>query len=133
MSDTANAEIMELLERRLADRVSDRVERTLKVRYGAVVAAALFVMGLTGYSIVNNLVRELVGGTVTPVTKDAERSIAQMQVQLDLARETKKRLDALVEQISTDADAAQRRIDSFQTRLGKTQEEFQTILDSLHD
>ena len=133
MSDSANAEIMELLERRLADRVSDRVERTLKVRYGAVVAAALFVMGLTGYSIVNNLVRELVGGTVTPVTKEAERSIAQMQVQLDLARETKKRLDVLVEQIGTDADAAQRRIESFQVRLGKTQEEFQTILESLQD
>lgn len=134
MSDAAtNAEIMELLERRLADRVGERVERTLKMRYGAVVAAALFVMGLTGYSIVNNLVRELVGGTVTPVTKDAERTIAQMQVQLDLARETKRRLDALVEQITTDADAAQRRIDSFQTRLGKTQEEFQTILESLQD
>jgi hypothetical protein len=98
-----------------------------------VLAAALFVMGLTGYSIVNNLVKDLVGSTVTPVTKDAERAIAQMQVQLDLARDTKRKLDILVDQINTDADAAQLKIEGFQGRLGKTQEEFQQILESLQD
>lgn len=126
-------ETIELLERRLADSVGDRVERTLKTRYGAVFAAALFVMGLSGYSIVNNLVKELVASTVGPVTKEAEKSIAQMNVQLDLARDTKRRLDGLVDQINVDADAARRRIEEFQKRLGKLQEEFEGVLAKIQD
>jgi hypothetical protein len=121
--------MLELLERRLADSVGDRVERTLKVRYAGIVAAVLFVLGLAGYSWVENLVVKAIG----PVAKDAERTIAQMNVQLDLARENKKKLDILVEQINTDADSAQRRIESFQARLGKQQEEFDKTLESVND
>ena len=122
-------EMLELLERRLADNVGDRVERTLKVRYAGIVAAVLFVLGLAGYSWIENLVVKAIG----PVSKDAERTITEMNFQLDLARENKRKLDALVDQITTDADTAQRRIESFQTRLGKQQEEFDTALASLND
>ena len=122
-------EMIELLERRLAENVGDRVERTLKVRYAGIVATVLFVLGLAGYSWIENLVVKAIG----PVSKDAERTIAEMTWQLDLARENKKKLDALVEQITTDADAAQRRIESFQARLTKQQEEFDTTLTSLND
>ena len=122
-------EMLELLERRLAENVGDRVERTLKVRYAGIVATVLFVLGLAGYSWIENLVVKAIG----PVSKDAERTIAEMSWQLDLARENKKKLDALVEQITTDADAAQRRIESFQARLTKQQEEFDTTLASIND
>jgi hypothetical protein len=122
-------EMIELLERRLAENVGDRVERTLKVRYAGIVATVLFVLGLAGYSWIESLVVKAIG----PVSKDAERTIAEMSWQLDLARETKKKLDALVEQITTDADAAQRRIESFQARLTKQQEEFDTTLASVND
>ena len=122
-------EMLELLERRLAENVGDRVERTLKVRYAGIVATVLFVLGLAGYSWIENLVVKAIG----PVSKDAERTIAEMSWQLDLARENKRKLDALVEQITTDADAAQRRIESFQARLTKQQEEFDTTLASLND
>jgi hypothetical protein len=122
-------EMLELLERRLAENVGDRVERTLKVRYAGIVATVLFVLGLAGYSWIENLVVKAIG----PVSKDAERTIAEMTWQLDLARENKKKLDALVEQIGTDADAAQRRIESFQTRLAKQQEEFDGTLASIND
>ena len=122
-------EMLELLERRLAENVGDRVERTLKVRYAGIVATVLFVLGLAGYSWIENLVVKAIG----PVSKDAERTIAEMSWQLDLARENKKKLDALVEQITTDADAAQRRIESFQARLTKQQEEFDTTLASVND
>jgi hypothetical protein len=122
-------EMLELLERRLADNVGERVERTLKVRYAGIVAAVLFVLGLAGYSWIDNLVIKAIG----PVSKDAERTITEMNIQLDLARENKRKLDALVEQITTDADAAQRRIESFQTRLGKQQEEFDATLASIND
>jgi hypothetical protein len=122
-------EMLELLERRLADNVGDRVERTLKVRYAGIVAAVLFVLGLAGYSWIENLVVKAIG----PVSKDAERTITEMNFQLELARENKRKLDALVDQITTDADAAQRWIESFQTRLGKQQEEFDTALASLND
>lgn len=121
--------MLELLERRLADTVADRVERTLKVRYAGIVAAVLFVLGISGYSVVDDLVGKAIG----PVAKDAERTIAQMNVQLDIVRETKKKLDALVEQINTDADAAQRRIETFQARLTKQQEEFDQTLASIND
>ncbi len=122
-------EMLELLERRLADNVGERVERTLKVRYAGIVAAVLFVLGLAGYSWIDNLVIKAIG----PVSKDAERTITEMNIQLDLARENKRKLDALVEQITTDADAAQRRIESFQTRLAKQQEEFDATLASIND
>ena len=59
--------------------------------------------------------------------------MTEMNFQLDLARETKRKLDALVEQITTEADAAQRRIDSFQARLARQQEEFDTTLVSIND
>ena len=122
-------EMLELLERRLAENVGDRVERTLKVRYAGIVATVLFVLGLAGYSWIENLVVKAIG----PVSKDAERTIAEMTWQLDQARENKRKLDALVEQIGTDADAAQRRIEGFQTRLGKQQEEFDGTLTSIND
>ncbi len=122
-------EMLELLERRLADNVGDRVERTLKVRYAGIVAAVLFVLGLAGYSWIENLVVKAIG----PVSKDAERTITEMNFQLELARENKRKLDALVDQITTDADTAQRRIESFQTRLGKQQEQFDAALASLND
>ncbi len=122
-------EMLELLERRLADNVGERVERTLKVRYAGIVAAVLFVLGLAGYSWIDNLVVKAIG----PVSKDAERTITEMNFQLELARENKRKLDALIEQITTDADAAQRRIESFQARLGKQQEEFDTTLESIND
>jgi hypothetical protein len=122
-------EMLELLERRLADNVGERVERTLKVRYAGIVAAVLFVLGLAGYSWVENLVVKAIG----PVSKDAERTIALMNVQLDLARENKKKLDALVEQINSDAAEAQRKIETFQARLGKQQEEFDKTLESIND
>jgi hypothetical protein len=122
-------EMLELLERRLADNVGERVERTLKVRYAGIVAAVLFVLGLAGYSWIDNLVIKAIG----PVSKDAERTITEMDVQLDLARENKRKLDALIEQLTSDADAAQRRIESFQTRLTKQQEEFDGTLVSIND
>src|SRR3954452_11505677 len=122
-------EMLELLERRLAENVGDRVERTPKVRYAGIVATVLFVLGLAGYSWIENLVVKAIG----PVSKDAERTIAEMTWQLDLARENKRKLDALVEQITTDADAAQRRIESFQTRLGKQQGGFDATLASIND
>jgi hypothetical protein len=126
---TMSPETLELLERRLAENVGDRVERTLKVRYAGIVATVLFVLGLAGYSWIENLVVKAIG----PVSKDAERTIAEMTWQLDLARENKRKLDALVEQITTDADAAQRRIESFQARLTKQQEEFDGTLVSIND
>lgn len=122
-------EMLELLERRLADNVGERVERTLKVRYAGIVAAVLFVLGLAGYSWVENLVVKAIG----PVSKDAERTIALMNVQLDLAKENKKKLDALVEQINSDAAEAQRKIESFQARLAKQQDEFDKTLESIND
>ncbi|MGE3293596.1 MAG: hypothetical protein AB7I59_05340 [Geminicoccaceae bacterium] len=122
-------EMLELLERRLADNVGERVERTLKVRYAGIVAAVLFVLGLAGYSWIDNLVVRAIG----PVSKDAERTMTEMNVQLDLARENKRKLDALIEQLTADADAAQRRIESFQTRLTKQQEEFDGTLVSIND
>ena len=76
-------EMLELLERRLAENVGDRVERTLKVRYAGIVATVLFVLGLAGYSWIENLVVKAIG----PVSKDAERTIAEMTWQLDQARE----------------------------------------------
>ena len=45
-----------LLERRQADSVGDRVERTLKVRYAGIVATVLCVLGLAGYGWIENLV-----------------------------------------------------------------------------
>jgi hypothetical protein len=128
-SDPNSPETLELLERRLAERVGDRVERTLKIRYAGIIVAVLFVLGLAGYSWVENLVVKAIG----PVAKDAERTMAEMNVQLELARENKRKLDALIEQINTDADAAQRRIESFQARLGKQQEEFDLTLVSIND
>src|SRR5688500_14014933 len=125
--DPNSPETLELLERRLAERVGDRVERTLKIRYAGIIAAVLFVLGLAGYSWIENLVVKAIG----PVSKDAERTITEMNFQLELARDNKRKLDALVDQITTDADAAQRRIESFQTRLAKQQEEFDTALASL--
>jgi hypothetical protein len=131
MTDLPNVtpEMLELLERRLAEDIADRVERTLKVRYAGIMAAVLFMLGLAGYSWIENLVVKAIG----PVSKDAERTIAEMTWQLDLARENKKKLDVLVEQINSDAEAAQRRIESFQTRLGKQQEEFDGTLVSIND
>jgi hypothetical protein len=129
LSDPNSPETLELLERRLAERVGDRVERTLKIRYAGIIAAVLFVLGLAGYSWVENLVVKAIG----PVSKDAERTMAEMNVQLELARENKRKLDALIEQINSDADAAQRRIESFQARLGKQQEEFDRTLESIND
>ncbi|MFO1047601.1 MAG: hypothetical protein U1E52_06850 [Geminicoccaceae bacterium] len=131
MTDPTNVspEMLELLERRLADDVGDRVERTLKVRYAGIVAALLFVFGLAGYSWIDNLVVKAIG----PVSQDAQRTITEMNVQLDLARENKRKLDALIEQLTSDADAAQRRIESFQTRLTKQQEEFDGTLESIND
>jgi uncharacterized membrane-anchored protein YjiN (DUF445 family) len=122
MADPTNVtpEMLELLERRLADNVGDRVERTLKVRYAGIVAAVVFMLGLAGYSWIESLVVKAIG----PVSKDAERTIAEMTWQLDLARENKRKLDALVEQITTDAEAAQRRIESFQASLAKQEETF---------
>ena len=128
-SDPSHPETLELLERRLAERVGDRVEKTLKVRYAGIIAAVLFVMGLAGYSWVENLVVKAIG----PVAKDAERTIAQMNVQLDLARENKRKLDAIVEQFEDNAEGAQRRIESFQARLAKQQEEFDRTLESIND
>jgi hypothetical protein len=122
-------EMLELLERRLADNVGERVERTLKVRYAGIVAAVLFVLGLAGYSWIDNLVVKAIG----PVSKDAERTMTEMNVQLDLARENKRKLDALIDQLTSDADAAQRRIESFQARLTKQQEEFDGTLVSIND
>ncbi|MEK0083759.1 hypothetical protein [Benzoatithermus flavus] len=122
-------EMLELLERRLADNVGERVERTLKMRYAGIVGAVLFVLGLAGYSWVENLVVKAIG----PVSKDAERTIALMNVQLDLAKDNKKKLDALVEQINSDAAEAQRKIESFQARLAKQQDEFDKTLESIND
>ncbi len=99
------------------------------MRYAGIVATVLFVLGLAGYSWIENLVVKAIG----PVSKDAERTIAEMTWQLELARENKRKLDALVEQITTDADVAQRRIESFQARLTKQQEEFDGTLVSLND
>jgi hypothetical protein len=129
LSDPNSAATLELLERRLAESVSERIERTLKVRYAGIIAAVLFVLGLAGYGWIENLVVKAIG----PVAKDAERTMAEMNVQLELARDNKRKLDALIEQINADADAAQRRIDAFQTRLGKQQEEFDRTLASIND
>lgn len=41
MPDVTSPEIMDLLERRLADSVGDRIEKTLEYRQAAIVAAAL--------------------------------------------------------------------------------------------
>jgi hypothetical protein len=128
-SDPNSPETLELLERRLAERVGDRVERTLKIRYAGIIAAVLFVLGLAGYSWIENLVVK----AIDPVSKDAERTMAEMNVQLDLARDSKRKLDALIEQINTDADAVQRRVESFQNRLGEQQEEFERTLESIND
>jgi septal ring factor EnvC (AmiA/AmiB activator) len=128
-SDPNSPETLELLERRLAERVGDRVERTLKIRYAGIIAAVLFVLGLAGYSWIENLVVK----AIDPVSKDAERTMAEMNVQLDLARDSKRKLDALIEQINTDADAVQRRVESFQIRLGEQQEEFERTLESIND
>lgn len=124
---------MELLERRLAESVGDRVERGLKARYGTIFAVALLVAGFSGYSMVNNFVREMVGSSVGPVTKEAERTIAQMNVQLDAARETKKRLDGLVDEISLSAEQAQRRIGDTQKRVDQMQGEFEGVLAKIQD
>jgi hypothetical protein len=122
-------EMLELLERRLAENVGDRVERTLKVRYAGIVATVLFVLGLAGYGWIENLVVKSIG----PVSKDAERAMMEIDYELTEARENKKKLDALVEQITTEAESAQRRIESFQARLTKQQEEFDAALGSVND
>jgi hypothetical protein len=128
-SDPNSAATLELLERRLAESVGERIERTLKMRYAGIIAAVLFVLGLAGYSWIENLVVKAIG----PVAKDAERTMAEMNVQLELARDNKRKLDALIEQINADADAAQRQIGAFQTRLAKQQEEFDRTLESVND
>lgn len=127
--DTSHPETMELLERRLAERVGDRVERTIKMRYASILGAVIFILGLFGYSWIDNLVTKAIG----PVAKDAERTIIEMNLQLDIVRESKRKLDALVEQIATDAEAAQRRIETFQARIAKQQEQFDQTLENIND
>ena len=64
-------EMLELLERRLADNVGDRVERTLKVRYAGIVAAGVVFLGLPGYKWTENIV----GNAIPSVSKDTEANM----------------------------------------------------------
>jgi hypothetical protein len=129
MPDLTSPEIMELLERRLADSVGDRVEKALKYRYAAIVAAALGVLSLSGWSLIDNVVAKAVG----PLLVDAQRNIAQMNLQLELAKDQKVRLDDMLEQIEVRAGEGQKRLEGLSRKIAETQSLFDRTLADLQD
>ena len=129
MADINSPETIELLERRLADSVGDRVEKALKYRYAAVVAAALGVLSLSGWSLIDNVVAKSVG----PLLTDAQKNIAQINLQLELAKDQKVRLDSMLDQIETRAAEGQKRLDTLSRQIAETQGQFDATLANLQD
>jgi predicted phage tail protein len=126
-------EMLELLERRLADSVGDRVERTLKVRYASILAAVLALVGVSGWGAIQSQVNNLVGNVLDPVRREAERAIEESKLRLESLRETQGRVAATTEKVEEQIAAGERRLEAFQARLTKQQDEFDRLLETMND
>jgi hypothetical protein len=126
-------EMLELLERRLADSVGDRVERTLKVRYASILAAVLALVGVSGWGAIQSQVNNLVGNVLDPVRREAERAIEESKLRLEALRETQGRVAATTEKVDEQIQAGERRLEAFQARLTKQQDEFDRLLETMND
>lgn len=126
-------EMMELLERRLAESVGDRVERALKMRYAGIAAAVLAAVGFSGYSIVKAQITDLVSNVLEPVRIEAQRTIEQTKVQLESLQETKTKVSAVTEQVAEQIQDGARQLERFQAKLTKQEEEFDQVLTSVND
>lgn len=128
-----NPEMLELLERRLAESVGDRVERALKMRYAGIAAAVLAAVGFSGYSIVKSQISDLVSNVLDPVRLEAQRTIEQTKVQLEGLRETKTKVSAVTDQVAEQIQDGANQLQRFQAKLAKQEEEFDKVLASVND
>jgi hypothetical protein len=93
------------------------------------VATALGVPSLSGWSLIGNVVAKAAG----PRRNDAQRNIAQMNLQLELAKDQKFRLDDMLEQIEVCAGEGQKRLEVFCRRIAEIQSLFDSTLTDLQD
>jgi hypothetical protein len=90
------------------------VEKALKYRYAAIVAAA---PGRAARALRLVADRHVVAKAVGPLPNDAQRSIARMNLHLELAKDRKVRPDDLLEQIEVRAGEAQKRLESLSRKV----------------
>ncbi len=127
------ADRLELLERRLAERVDARVRVSLFKFYGAIGAAVAVVLGYVGFNIVqqtmNGLRQEardaaqrIIVDTVKPIAGDAEKSLLDVQVKMRVFDEMQRRTLAAL-------DALERNLANFQPQARNLEETIAKVQD----
>ena len=127
------ADRVELLERRLAERVDARVRISLFKFYGAIGAAVAIVLGYVGFNLVqqtmNSMRQEakeaaqrIIVETVKPIAGDAERSLLDVQVKMRVFDEMQRRTLAAL-------DALERNLANFQPQARNLEETIAKVQD----
>jgi DNA repair exonuclease SbcCD ATPase subunit len=112
--------VLELLERRISERVAENVERTLKWRYGVVLAVFTAVAALFGWSIssaVDGQVQKVVGEAKAAAEADMQALLSESE---ELSKETELKF-ALAEdvqrRVGKTMDDVDRRVGEFDAKV----------------
>lgn len=145
---------LELLERRLAERVEGRVRKRLFAYYAAVGTVAIAVIGFFGYNVVSGLegqAQEYAESAVAPsvaaatdAADEARARAAEIAARLDALEDFQgRREEALLEgerqvqrnqsRVNHLADEIEQRLAEILARLQETQEQVQATRDQLKD
>jgi flagellar biosynthesis chaperone FliJ len=142
MSDPFDPKALELLERQLADRVTERVRPALFKLYAVTGGAVIAVLGYLGFNLLDEIksrAHDIVDAALKEVQAEVQKADVDIKVQLGRADELSDRLDRFVdtgsqaleafrpkaaqlEMLTKELDELTQKRSDLETRLGQAQE-----------
>lgn len=124
-------DVLELLERRISDKVQERVQRRLNTLYAAIAAGGLIVGGVSLYSLAQQATQSIMHNEVRPAAQKAQEKLSEVEKILIRAELQVEEADKVLQRTNAMAVAAEEKADHALARTEQTVDRMKQDLDSL--